>query len=121
MAMYKIHYHNDFIMPIHISSSDIDYISFYTRDQGTNYCCSYDNQTLYVDGDYVYAILNNHNLEPGTLSYTVEYEIPDSNYPDGYQKVCKHYTTDIVLTKDNGDLTINTINNYLEQLKELND
>lgn len=119
--MYKIHYHNDFIMPIPNSSSAIVSVTFYTREQGTTYCCNQDEKTLYVDGDYVYAVLKNHNLEPGTLCYKIECQLPDNNYPDGYQKVCKHYTTDIVLTIDNGDLTINTYQDYLVQLKGLND
>ena len=36
----------------------------------------------------------------------VEYQIPDSNYPDGFQKVCQHYTSDIELTTQNGDITV---------------
>ena len=36
----------------------------------------------------------------------VEYQIPDNNYPDNYQKICQHYTSDIELTKENGDITV---------------
>lgn len=120
--MYYIHYHNDFTVPISvdtISADMIDSIIFYTRKQGNTYCCSYDNKTLYTDEDYIYAVLNNHSLETGVLQYMVQYQLPDSNYPDRYQKVCKHFTTEIELTKDTGDLTIGTYQDYISELKEL--
>lgn len=120
MAMYQIHYHNDFIIPIP-KAIGADTITFYTRKQGNTYQCSRDDRTLYEDADYIYAVLKNHKLETGTLCYMIECEIPDINYPDGYQKVCRHYSTVILLTKDNGDLTVDTYKDYLTQLKGLND
>ena len=111
--MQYIHYHNDFTVPISLVSDSItispemiNSITFYTRKQGNSYCCCWDCKTLYKDNSYIYAVLNNHNLEPGVLKYVVEYQIPDSNYPDGFQKVCQHYTSEIELTTQNGDITV---------------
>lgn len=111
--MQYIHYHNDFTVPISLVSDSItvspdmiNSITFYTRKQGNNYCCCWDCKTLYKDDNYIYAVLNNHNLEPGVLKYVVEYQIPDSNYPDGFQKICQHYSSEIELTPQNGDITI---------------
>ena len=111
--MQYIHYHNDFTVPISlvidsatINPSIIGSITFYTRNNGNTYCCCWDCKTLYVDGNNVMAVLNSHNLETGVLNYMVEYQIPDSNYPDGFQKVCQHYTSDIELTTQNGDITV---------------
>ena len=111
--MQYIHYHNDFTVPINlvaesipVNADMINSITFHTRKQGNIYCCCWDCKTLYKDEDYIYAVLNGHNLEPGVLKYMVEYQIPDSNYPDGFQKVCQHYTSDIELTTQNGDITV---------------
>lgn len=111
--MQYIHYHNDFTVPINlvaesipVNADMINSITFHTRKQGNIYCCCWDCKTLYKDEDYIYAVLNGHNLEPGVLNYMVEYQIPDSNYPDGFQKVCQHYTSDIELTTQNGDITV---------------
>lgn len=32
------------------------------------------------------------------------FNVPDERFPDGYQKICQHYTSDIELVRDNGDL-----------------
>lgn len=111
--MQYIHYHNDFTVPISLVSDSItispemiNSVTFYTRKQGNSYCCCWDCKTLYKDDSYIYAVLNNHNLEPGVLKYVVEYQIPDSNYPDGFQKICQHYTSEIELTTQNGDITV---------------
>lgn len=111
--MQHIHYHNDFTVPISLVANSITInpdiigsITFYTRKQGNIYCCCWDCKTLYKEGDYVYAVLNEHNLETGVLKYMVEYQIPDNNYPDKHQKICQHYTSDIELTKENGDITV---------------
>ena len=111
--MQYIHYHNDFTVPISLVADSITIdpaiigsITFYTRKQGNTYCCCWDCKTLYKEGDYVYAVINEHNLEAGVLKYIVEYQIPDNNYPDKHQKICQHYTSDIELTKENGDITV---------------
>jgi len=89
--MQYIHYHNDFTVPISLVSDSITIVPeiinsviFYTRKQGNSYCCCWDCKTLYKDDNYLYSVLNGHNLEPGVLKYMVEYQIPDSNYPDGF-------------------------------------
>lgn len=111
--MTHIHYHNDFTVPICLVSDSITInpdiicsITFYTRNNGNLYRCCRACNTLYVDENNVIAVLNAHNLEPGVLKYMVEYQIPDSKYPDGYQKICQHYTSNIDLTTQNGDITI---------------
>lgn len=111
--MQYIHYHNDFTVPISLVSDSITInpdiigqITFYTRNNGNSYCCCRDCKTLYVDGDNVMAVLNSHNLETGVLNYMVEYQIPDSNFPDGFQRICQHYTSNIELTTENGDITV---------------
>lgn len=111
--MQYIHYHNDFTVPISLVGDSItidpemiNSVTFYTRKQGNRYCCCWDCKTLYKDEEYVCAVLNGHDLEPGVLKYIVEYQIPDTNYPDGFQKICQHYTSDIELTTQNGDITV---------------
>lgn len=111
--MQHIHYHNDFTVPISLVANSITInpdiigsITFYTRKQGNTYCCCWDCKTLYKEGNCVYAVVNQHNLETGVLKYMIEYQIPDNNYPDKYQKICQHYTSDIELTKENGDITV---------------
>lgn len=111
--MQYIHYHNDFTVPISLVSDSITInpeligsITFYTRNNGNTYCCCWDCKTLYVDENNVMAVLNGHNLETGVLNYMVEYQIPDDSFPDGYQRICQHYSSDIELTTQNGDITV---------------
>lgn len=121
--MYYIHYHNDFTIPMQLTEEDISNelivsITFYTRNNGNTYCCSWIDKTLYKDEDYIYAVFNAHNLETGVIKCSVVYQIPDSAYPDKHQKVCRHYISNVELTQEEGDLTIETYQDYLSELKK---
>lgn len=81
-------------------------IQFFTRKNGATYKCCFGNNTLINNGDTVTAVLNNHCLEPGVLQYIVEFQIPDSTYPDFYKKIHQYYATEIELVKGNGETEI---------------
>ena len=121
--MYYIHYHNDFTIPMQLTEEDISNelivsITFYTRNNGNTYCCSWIDKTLYKYEYYIYSVFNAHSLETGVLKCDVVYQIPNTDYPDKYQKVCKHYISNIELTQEEGDLTIETYQDYLSELKQ---
>ena len=110
--MQKIHYHNDFSVTLTLENMRVELIEqviFYTRSRGNQYSCAYCCGTLTKQNlDTVICVLDGHNLEAGVLKYTVIFQIPDTAYPDGFQRVCQHHTTDIELVTGNGDTTIGT-------------
>lgn len=113
--MKYYHFHNDISLEISLRSvttdltidaSMIKSIQFFTRKNGATYKCCFGNNTLINNGDTVTAVLNNHCLEPGVLQYIVEFQIPDSTYPDYYKKIHQYYATEIELVKGNGETEI---------------
>ncbi len=113
--MKYYHFHNDISLEISLKSvttdltidaSMIKSIQFFTRKNGATYKCCFGNNTLINNGDTVTAVLNNHCLEPGVLQYIVEFQIPDSTYPDFYKKIHQYYATEIELVKGNGETEI---------------
>lgn len=122
--MSKIHFENDFEVPLVLSGMNVDYIDhikFYTKHKNNHYCCSYNcNNLMKLGESKVTAFLDNHKLECGVLRLDVVFKIPDSYYPDGYQKVCQHYNTEVELVRENSEITVADLTIlYNESVQEL--
>lgn len=122
--MTKINYKSDFDFIVEVKATGteddkvaIDFPQYDWEIILTAGDCSYNSRTYvvsynkgvatncYNDNGMIHIICDNHKLSVGQLRMEFRSFLPNSNYPDGTQKVVATYDLDIELTTENTGIT----------------
>lgn len=122
--MTKINYKSDFDFIVEVKATGteddkvaIDFPQYDWEIILTAGDCSYNSRTYvvsyhkgvatncYNDNGMIHIICDNHKLSAGQLHMEFRSFLPNSNYPDGTQKVVATYDLDIELTTENTGIT----------------
>lgn len=111
--MASIHYRDDFsvsitLIPLNgvaIKSEFVHDVLFRTTHNSVAKCTVEDNSLVTVDATHLTAFLDGHRLLPGHLKAAIHYQLPNSDFGDGYQDLYQAVDTDVDLVKGEGDTT----------------